>query len=212
MKIPHLCFSIVRLVALSVVALSACAGETNNVSSITSDNPIPTNLLCTRSNCALKKIISSHCDSATNSDSNSSVQDSSPGLSGHYSLSSDPRFLERQKQARELAPPEKQSIDFSGHDWKITQGTVPLNMDPMQTDSQRELEIQEYRRVELYGDGTQKGNVFVSEAEGPGINLPTRFAPDAALFVKASDNCISLKYTSSFKHYPLEGLFSRSSD
>jgi hypothetical protein len=208
MKIPHLCYSIVRLAALSVVALSACAGETNSV-----PNLMPMNFLCAHSSCALKALSldyhnrlvqsdqSGQLDSATNSDSNS-------GFSDQYSVSSyDPFQSDRQKWKRDFTLPEKDTVEFVGIKYPITQGMVPLNIDPMQTASERYLDDERYNRVELFGDGTKKGDVFISEANGIGINMPTKIARDAALYVRVADNGARAEYTSSFKNYPLEGLF-----
>jgi hypothetical protein len=117
-----------------------------------------------------------------------------------YAVSYYSKSERRQTEAQALFKPSNQSLSFAGHVMEITQGPVPLNMDPMETPAQKELAIKEYRRVELIGHG--KG-LFYSEAENFGLHI-SKVSPDAALFVKASENGAQLKFSSSFKYFPFD--------
>lgn len=86
------------------------------------------------------------------------------------------------------------SFLLDGHVMPITQGSAPLCTDPMETDAQKELDVEKYRRVELVGAG--KG-LFVSEGEGVGCHV-SQVSADAAVFVQASGNSFGVKFSTSW--------------
>jgi hypothetical protein len=90
------------------------------------------------------------------------------------------------------------SLSVVGHNLRITQGPVPMCTDPMQSASDKELQTEKYRRVELVGNGN---GVFISEAEGIGCHV-SQVTPDAAVFVQASGNSVGVRFSTSFDKIP----------
>jgi len=128
-----------------------------------------------------------------------STEDTNQGLCNRYVLKHYWNDRDRRDAEERLIRQQDDSLVLAGYMMKITQGQVPLNMDPMETDAQKELDIEKYRRVEIIGNG--KG-VFVSEAEGVGLHI-TPISPDAAFFLKASDNSVGVRITTSIDHIPI---------